>query len=80
MTPHDPSIMLKPLAAPVCSLGTNSVTAFIHMPLKPEIQKPNINTTGTNIQYDVPAGKEKRVNADNAEINAMIMSTITPFP
>lgn len=65
MTPHDPIIMLSPLAAPDCTHGTSSVAAFIHTPLNPAIQKPNMNVITVMIANEVPAGSCEMTNEMN---------------
>src|SRR5699024_12836556 len=57
-----------------------SVTAFIHIPLNPEIQKPKINTIGIKTPNAVPSGNKKRVSADNDDVIAIMLRTITLYP
>src|SRR5699024_12163750 len=73
-------MMLKPLADPTKFSGTYSVTAFIHIPLNPEIQKPKINTIGIKTPNAVPSGNKKRVSADNDDVIAIMLRTITLYP
>src|SRR5699024_2215110 len=80
MTPQEPMETLKPLAMPSCSRGTDSVAAFIQIPLNPEMEKPNTTTSSRNKKYGTCGGNRAKMTLNTIVISVIPINTTKRRP